>query len=46
LLVLVLAVEVLALATRSRIARESARRQRRISVRTLMRAGPQSESPL
>jgi hypothetical protein len=45
-LVLVLAIEALSLAARVRTARESARRQRKMSVRTLMRAGPQSQSPL
>jgi hypothetical protein len=46
LLILLLAVELLAFATRCRTAREAARRERRISARTLMRTGPQSESPV
>ena len=45
-LILVLAIEALALASRARSAQESARRRRKVSVRTLMRAGPQSQSPL
>jgi hypothetical protein len=45
-LILVLAIEALALASRIRSAQESARRRRQASVRTLMRAGPQSQSPL
>jgi len=45
-LVLVLAIEALSLAARVRTARESARRQRKMSVRTPMRAGPQTQSPL
>jgi hypothetical protein len=43
---LVLAVEATTFAYRIQLRRDAAKRRRRISVRTLMRAGPPSEAPL
>jgi hypothetical protein len=45
-LLLVLAVEALSLAAYRRSLQEALTRRRRISVRTLMRVGPQSQAPL
>jgi hypothetical protein len=44
-LALVVAIEVLTFTYRAEAARESIRRRRKVSVRTLMRAAPHSQAP-